>query len=207
MTIRIGTMFPGHLDLNGDQGNVKVLERQLAWRGVDFATIKVESKEDLKDLDFLFMGHGSAAAWNQIRADVRVILGEIQRSGASLPILAVSSGYELLKDSGFFPEIAAPIIGPRVSKFEITSFEGSEFLGYVNTESSLPTFARNGNQFGTMLHGPVLSRNSNLVEQLLRLVCDSAGVQTLPALPNEKAGQLADLVSEIWKLERELASE
>jgi len=207
MTIRIGTMFPDHLDLNGDQGNVKVIEKQLTWRGVDFVTKKVESKEDLTGLDFLFIGHGSEAAWNQIRESVTAILGEILSSGLNLPLLAVSSGYELLKASGFFSEVTTASVGPRVSKFEITSFEGSELLGYVNTESSLPIFASDGNRFGTMLHGPVLSRNDQLVEKILKLACESAGLNSLPGLPKEKAGQLADLVSEVWKLERELASE
>ena len=58
-----------------------------------------------------------------------------------------------------------------------------------------------------MLHGPVLAKNPSLLEELLARIAKHAGEELQAIRISEKADQLAGLVDEVWKLERELASE
>jgi CobQ-like glutamine amidotransferase family enzyme len=39
--IRLGVLFPKHLNLNGDFGNVEVLARQLEWRGHEVQIVEL----------------------------------------------------------------------------------------------------------------------------------------------------------------------
>jgi CobQ-like glutamine amidotransferase family enzyme len=130
---------------------------------------------------------------------------ELIRSGT--PGLAISTGFEKLVEHGVLGHLAVGKLPERISKFHVHGDGDSEVLGYLNTDVDLPILHREGNWISTLLHGPVLAKNPNLLEELLSKITNGAGV----ALPNiqvsEKAGQLADLIDEVWKLERDLASE
>lgn len=206
--IRIGTLFPKHLNLNGDQGNIKVISQQLKWRGLQVAVIEVTRPEHLEELDFVLIGHGSAAAWSEIESKCMLIVEALSQTRYStLPLLAISSGYEFANRCGLFGALKPSTSVERISKFEIADFEGYEVLGYLNTTSDLPVIVRRSERLGTMLHGPVLSRSTELLENVLLSIAVHAQVEIAEIQSKEKAGQLADLVSEVWKLERELASE
>jgi CobQ-like glutamine amidotransferase family enzyme len=58
-----------------------------------------------------------------------------------------------------------------------------------------------------MLHGPVLAKNPGLLLEMLETVAEHAGLKLQEIQSSEKAELLAGLVDEVWKLERELASE
>jgi CobQ-like glutamine amidotransferase family enzyme len=66
---------------------------------------------------------------------------------------------------------------------------------------------RDGNWISTLLHGPVLAKNPNLLEEVLSKIANGAGVALPKIQASEKAGRLADLIEEVWTLERNLASE
>ncbi len=207
--IHLVGLFPEHLNLNGDFGNLAVLQQQLTWRGLDAVTVAASSAKALtEETRFVLIGHGSTAAWVDIESkmtDMLPTLRSLRDSG--VPILAVSTGYEFLVRAGFFKGETTFRSQTRVSKFEIVDFEGREVLGYVNTDVDLPVLQRSGSAIGTMLHGPVLAKNADLCEDVLKEICSLAGL-TLPRIQaSEKAGLLADLIEAVWKLESQLANE
>ena len=207
--IRIGVMFPKHLNLNGDLGNAEVIAKQLEWRGLATEIVAVETVADLsKSLHFILVGHGSSAAWAAINTLVRSMAPAVRELvGSGTPGLAISTGFEKLIEHGALRELAVSKLPERISKFHVQNDGNSEILGYLNTDVDLPILHREGNWISTLLHGPILAKNPKLLEEMLSKIAKAAGV----ALPNiqvsEKAGQLADLIDEVWKLERDLASE
>lgn len=205
--IRLGALFPEHLNLNGDLGNLEVLSKQLEWRGMPFEVVEVRDASDLnQNIDFILVGHGSIAAWRAIELKFKAMaprLEELIRSG--IPGLSISTGFEQMIQTGVLSVDDLAAFSERVSKFEIFQDLNSEVLGYLNTDVNLPVVHREHNWIASMLHGPVLAKNPALLNEVLGKIAAHANVE-LPGL-NEKAGQLADLIKDVWELERELASE
>jgi CobQ-like glutamine amidotransferase family enzyme len=207
--IKLGVLFPDHLDLNGDLGNVTVIKKQLDWRGVDSVVIGITSEDQLSDgFDLLFLGHGSEAAWADIESRMPNFDSVIERVlDSDTPFMAVSTGFERIVASGALQGLSQSTRDARTSKFEVAEDGDDKVLGYLNTESDLPLVFRSGALVATMLHGPVLSRNVSLLNEILVAIATRAGID-LPALMDaKKADQLAGLIAEVWKLEEELASE
>jgi lipid II isoglutaminyl synthase (glutamine-hydrolysing) len=207
--IRLAALFPEHLNLNGDQGNLEVIRKQLAWRGIASEVVSVSSILDLDEsFALIFIGHGSVAAWQDLEdrfAGLSARVRELAESGTR--VLAVSTGFEAAIKHKICVDVVANRMPNRVSKFEVIEESGSEVLGYVNTDKDLPALHRCGTFIGTTLHGPVLVKNPELLEEILRGLADFAGLSLSEIQNKEKASLLADLVSEVWSLERELASE
>ncbi|MEY3845933.1 MAG: hypothetical protein RJA66_200 [Actinomycetota bacterium] len=207
--IKLGVFFPDHLNLNGDLGNVSVIKKQLDWRGVDSVVIGITSEDQLSDgFDLLFLGHGSEAAWADIEHRMPNFDSVIERVlDSDIPFMAVSTGFERIVASGALQGLSQSTRDARTSKFEVADDGDVKVLGYLNTECDLPLVFRSGALVATMLHGPVLSRNASLLNEILVAISTRAGID-LPALMDaKKADQLADLIAEVWKLEEELASE
>ncbi len=207
--IRLGVLFPNHLNLNGDFGNIEVLARQFEWRGMVCEVIEVETEQQLASgLDFLLVGHGSNAAWHSIADRLKALAPTLQKLVDSrTPGLCVSTGFEELVRLGIISDLATSGLAERVSKFVIQQDGSEEVLGYINTDVDLPAVHRQGKFFCTMLHGPVLAKNPGLLLEMLAYVAEHAGLKLQEILTSEKAELLAGLVDEVWKLERELASE
>lgn len=207
--IRLGVLFPDHLNLNGDYGNVEVISKQLQWRGIASEIVRIDSVEQLEArLDFVIIGHGSTAAWAAIEEKFRSFVPALSvLKYAGTPLLSVSTGFEQLVSHGLFSDLQLQRAQQRTSKFVVHSDDDREVLGYLNSDAELPAVHREGNWIGTLLHGPVLVKNPELLDEVLAAITNRAGCELVDYQENEKAGQLADLVSEIWKLERELASE
>jgi CobQ-like glutamine amidotransferase family enzyme len=205
--ITLLSIFPEHLNLNGDQGNTVVLEAQLRWRGIEVQTVAAAKLADFDvKPDFILVGHGSAAAWDEIRSSFQQMVPRIAELVAEgIPLLAVSTGFQSL--TSLFPDVDQLEFGERVSKFAVATIENEEILGYVNTDTNLPMFAESGPAFGTTLHGPVLAKNPELLQRLLTLIGAKASIEIPMIQVNEKADLLADLVAQVWKLEKPLAGE
>jgi CobQ-like glutamine amidotransferase family enzyme len=207
--IRLGILFPKHLNLNGDFGNVEVLARQFEWRGHEVQIVEVlEPAQFTEQLNFVLIGHGSEAAWSDISDEFRLLAPQLQDLISNgVPVLAVSTGFEKSILSGVIEAALPTSLPERVSKFSVVKDGDIDLLGYVNVDTNLPEFYRSGSFIGTALHGPVLSKNPMLLDQLLADISQSAGVALQPIQEAKKADQLADLIAEVWKLESELANE
>ena len=207
--IRLGALFPDHLNLNGDLGNLTVIQKQLAWRGIESEILPIQSPLELgQPLDFLFIGHGSIAAWADIEAEFGAMLPEIEKLiNSGLTGMAVSTGFESLVGGNIFPSLRFDQLSERVSKFEVLADGENEVLGYRNTDVSLPLIERHKSFIGCMLHGPVLAKNPELLNEVLSTICSRADIDLPEIQIKEKADQLAGLIHEVWVLERDLANE
>lgn len=207
MTLKIVSLFPEHLDLNGDQANLKVLAKRLAWQGVSAEIVGVNKGEVIPaDAGLMFLGHGSIAAWADIEKDVLRLLPDIKKSiSAGVAFMAVATGHERAIDFGVLGGSTKPMT--RVSKFEIAVVEGREVLGYLNSATNAPVIQKQGLVLGTQLHGPLFAKNPDFADAYLAEIASSMGVALSSADLSTNASLVAGIVNQVWELERELASE
>lgn len=160
-TLRFAALYPKHLDLNGDHGNLLVLQKRLLWRGVEAVIVPVFKPQDLSDFDFVLLGHGSKDAWAEVlRLDPDLLLrvGKLARDGK--PVMAISSGYQYLIE-----ELEGNVVehGLHVSEFRNVD----EIVGYVNTDSVLSEIRTIRQTVLTLFHGPVLAKNPDLADKII----------------------------------------
>lgn len=204
--IKLLELYPEHLNLNGDLANLRVLQKQFGMRGLDASIIQYRKGDPLPARpDFFVIGHGSVAAWADIQGDFETVLEHLAAlSSEGVPGLFVASGFERSAQRVFD---VAPGLTEYRSKFVVVDNELGKTLGYLNSASNLPLVHLTNNSIGTLLHGPILAKNPQLVERLVASICDRKGISAGDLVQSEEVDQMADLVKEIWKLEEQLASE
>lgn len=214
--VRIATLYPEQLDLNGDQGNALVLLKQLEWAGIPAELVKLDMSLDVwpSNIDFLLIGHGSRAAWQHVEADLKSRIVWLKTAIASgVPGLAVGSGQEI-----FYPVSDSNNLGlgliyreledqERISRFVIADLSGVEVLGYLNRSSDAPMIERLGSMVLTGLHGPVLAKNETLLQQLLAEISTRRLLELNLSLPSAKRDRASSAVAQVWELEEGLARE
>ena len=168
--LKFAALYPKHLDLNGDHGNLLVLQKRLAWRGVSADIVSVTKPTDLEQFDFVLLGHGSRDAWAEVlRIDPELIskVGKLVR--ASKSVMAISSGYELLIEE---LESSSVTHANHVSEFRVVD----KVVGYVNSDLVLPEIQQLNQTVMTLFHGPVLAKNPELADQVISKAgwCDVA---------------------------------
>lgn len=218
MKVKLVTLCPGHLNLNGDQANLKIAKRRLEWLGYEVEIGAVDKGQQIPDdAALIFLGHGSLAAWKDIDSHLLQSLNQIRSLIANgSGFMAVASGHEWAIRNGVFPGSAE--VKPRISKFEIALLNGVEVLGYLNSGTSAPTIQKQELRLGTQLHGPVFAKNPNLADSFLLEILKSRGVlipraeevdfvHASGASLNNNADLVAGIVDQVWDLERKLASE
>ena len=97
--LRIVYLYPDALNLYGDGGNVIVLERRCAWRGIPVRVdeVKMGDALDLSDADIVMMGGGSdrdqLAVAHELLAQKEKVAAYVEDGGA---LLAICGSYQLL---------------------------------------------------------------------------------------------------------------
>lgn len=207
--IHLIALFPKHLDLNGDQANLKVARKRLEWLGHEVKITAIDKGQLIpSDADFVFLGHGSMAAWADLENEIEKITPQLEALIArGTAFMAVASGYERAIELGFFQGSLEST--ERVSKFVVADLDGKEVLGYLNASSKAPYIQRQGLSLGTQLHGPVFSKNPELIDEYF---ADILAVKGEPVSKAPKSGSkniqlISQIVESVWKLERDLASE
>lgn len=95
----LGHLYPEHMNLYGDRGNLLALSRRAQWRGieVEVATIEVGQPWDPTVFDLLFMGGGEdthqAYIVNDFLSHRDSLLGAFSEG---VPMLAICGAYQLL---------------------------------------------------------------------------------------------------------------
>jgi CobQ-like glutamine amidotransferase family enzyme len=161
-TLKLAALYPEHLDLNGDHGNLLVLQKRLAWRGTSSEIVSVTQPMDLEVFDFLLLGHGSKDAWAEVlRIDPELIskIGRVARDGKA--VLAINSGYGYLVQELDSTNLK---YGQHVSEFQLVD----DVVGYVNSDLDLPAIQTFGNTVLTLFHGPVLAKNPELADMMIK---------------------------------------
>ena len=97
--LRIVYLYPDALNLYGDGGNVIVLERRCAWRGIPVRVdeVKMGDTLDLSDADIVMMGGGAdrdqLAVAHELLAQKEKVAAYVEDGGA---LLAICGSYQLL---------------------------------------------------------------------------------------------------------------
>ena len=99
MRIRVGHLYPDYLNIYADRGNIAVLERRAAWRGLrlEVAPVGVGDPLNSDAHELLYVGGGQDREQALIAPDL-ASRGEALRRAvvAGTPVLAVCGGYQLL---------------------------------------------------------------------------------------------------------------
>ncbi|MBQ9064333.1 MAG: glutamine amidotransferase [Blautia sp.] len=205
MKITIGHLYPDLLNLYGDRGNIKCLEKRCEWRGIEAETIRFELNDKISfdNLDIVLLGGGSdreqmivCTRLQEIREDFQQY---VEDGGV---VIAVCGGYQLLghyyrTEQGEMKGLSlvdlyteqgeGRLIGNVVLKSDlfdmpVTGFEnhggrttlgncrplGKVISGFGNDGKSGYEGAVYKNVIGTYLHGPVLPKNPDLADYLIK---------------------------------------
>jgi CobQ-like glutamine amidotransferase family enzyme len=97
--IVVGHLYPEYLNIYADRGNMAVLERRAAWRGIgfDYRTIGLGEQADPDEYDLYYVGGGQDREQALVAPDLATkgkSLQEAVDGGAAF--LAVCGGYQLL---------------------------------------------------------------------------------------------------------------
>ncbi|HEX2505605.1 MAG TPA: hypothetical protein VHK22_05295 [Gaiellaceae bacterium] len=99
MKVVIGHLYPDHLNIYADRGNMAVLARRAAWRGIGFEWRGIGPGEPLdpEAHDLLYVGGGQDREQALIAPDLAARAEALEAALAGgAAILAVCGGYQLL---------------------------------------------------------------------------------------------------------------
>ena len=101
-TLKLVSIFGDRLNLNGDQANLFILQQRLKWAGFDskIAIVSNQSELDAAEADFLFLGHGSLAAWKSCTTDWPDLATGFSQASTQIVSMAVASGADLVFAAG-----------------------------------------------------------------------------------------------------------
>lgn len=149
MRITVAHLYPDHLNIYADRGNIAVLERRAGWRGIGFAYISVGIGEPLPAADLFYVGGGQdreqALIADDLAARGPALIDAVDRGAA---LLAVCGGYQLLGRSyrersgaelpgvGLFPHATLAgerrMIGDILLECELEPGERRTLAGFEN---------------------------------------------------------------------------
>ncbi|MFM6971016.1 MAG: hypothetical protein ACKOWH_00280 [Rhodoluna sp.] len=205
--INLVGIYPNHLNLNGDFGNLEVLKLRSKWLGYESQISQVQLGETIPaNADLIFIGHGSQAAWAQAESHLENLVAQIQAAiegGAKL--LAVASGYQRLIRFGLFGGSLNPI--SRISKFDVAETESGQVLGYLNSVTDAPIFQETSFGVGSQLHGPLLAKNPQLADRIIDQIVTKKNEPKVLPVDDLALARVSQLVESVWQLELDLARE
>jgi len=97
-TLRLAHLYPDLMNLYGDRGNIIVLRRRCAWRGIELTVDEVSTGDALDgDYDLAFIGGGQDREQLLVCQDLQGRGDRLQTMvDGGLVVLAVCGGYQLL---------------------------------------------------------------------------------------------------------------
>lgn len=191
-------LYPDHLDLNGDAGNLVVLEKRSQWGGLSCSRSQLRpGNRPVSRPDVLLIGHGSTAAWRQVYAEFTRLVPTIEEwMKEGTQVIAVSSGFAALH--GLLEGLPISVEREqRQSHFVSEEFEGHHVFGYRNTDLKLANISRHGSLIGTMLHGPLLAKNSWLADEIIEKVRHGENRKSLEVEMLDEVEKLASAASSL----------
>jgi lipid II isoglutaminyl synthase (glutamine-hydrolysing) len=98
--LRIAHLYPEHMNIYGDRGNILALQRRCAWRGItaELLPVGVGAAIDWSSIDLVFFGGGQDSGQALIADDFVQRQGPALRAAMEegLVMLAICGGYQLL---------------------------------------------------------------------------------------------------------------
>ncbi len=136
--INILHLYPEHMNLYGDRGNVLALLQRARWRNIPASVMAREVGEPISwdEVDLVFMGGGEDSHQSRIADDFLKLQDELSsRLKAGLPMLAICGAYQLL---GQYYKTADGHKLPGLGYLDVWTEPGSSrAIGDVVTETSL----------------------------------------------------------------------
>jgi len=181
----LGSIFPGHLNIEADQANLLVLRYWLQQLGHDVKLHAVTTVEQLADsgsFDFILVGHGVPSAWKQIEGlqpNIQSLLRGAVSAGVSG--LMVASGWDRFENAAGRQIKTAE----RKSLFASGTIEqgsSDRVFGYVNTTTKSPVIAVEGDFLLTQLHGPLFAKNSWLTQAVINRMLAKRGLPQVKSI-------------------------
>jgi CobQ-like glutamine amidotransferase family enzyme len=139
-TLRVCALYPDLMNIYADRGNLLVLERRCAWRGIGFALScsGIGEALDADAHDLFYLGGGQDRDQLLCAEDLietkREALHEAAQGGAI--VLGVCGGYQLLGRSYTLGEERIPGVG--LLDVETVREDGPRLIGNVAIEIALP---------------------------------------------------------------------
>ena len=97
--INVYHLYPAHLNLYGDRGNLVALQKRAQWRGIKLNIIPVEPGGEINfsKCDLLFMGGGQDSDQRLVAADLKKRAAEMKKAvEEGMAIFAVCGSYQLM---------------------------------------------------------------------------------------------------------------
>jgi CobQ-like glutamine amidotransferase family enzyme len=138
--LRVMWLYPDHMNIYADRGNIAVLERRCAWRGIGFSLSTAGPGEgiDPESHELLYIGGGqdrdqALVAQDLVDTKREAIEAALARRAA---MLAVCGGYQLL---GHSYELAAGVSLPGLGIVDLRTVRepGKRLIGNVLIETDL----------------------------------------------------------------------
>ena len=138
--LRVLWLYPEHMNIYADRGNIAVLQRRCAWRGIGFELERagIGDSVDPRAHDLLYIGGGQdrdqALVAHDLTDTKREALVEALAHGAAM--LAVCGGYQLLGRSYGLPG-GELLPGLALVDAETVRVPGPRLIGNVVIETDL----------------------------------------------------------------------
>lgn len=128
MRLRICHLYPDLLNLYGDRGNVLIISRRAAWRGiaVEIDKVSIDDRVRFTDYDIIFLGGGADQEQGLVSRDMEKkgpLLVEAAEEG--VVILSICGGFQLL---GRYYRSQDGSILPGVGLFDLYTEAGNRRL-------------------------------------------------------------------------------
>ena len=139
MELRVLALYPDHMNIYADRGNLLFLQRRCEWRGIGFALAGSGPGErfDPSAHDLLYIGGGQDRDQRMVAADLVETKGSALEAalGDGAAVLAVCGGYQLLGHSYQLGE--ERIQGLGIADLETVREPGERLIGNVAIEAGL----------------------------------------------------------------------
>ncbi len=168
MKLTLGHLYPNHMNIYGDRGNVLTLYQRALWRGIEMDIISLEPGMPVPadQFDILFMGGGQDTQQIKVCHDLQTLKGEGIREAASqgMVILAICGGYQLMghyykpHDGDQLPGLglidAYTIAGSKrfIGNVSLKRPDGQTVVGFEN-HSGLTYLAKDVTPLGSVISG------------------------------------------------------
>jgi CobQ-like glutamine amidotransferase family enzyme len=142
-TLRVCALYPDLMNIYADRGNMLLLERRCAWRGIGFelTAAGLGDRIDPDAHDLFYLGGGQDRDQRLCAYDLLETKGDALRAAAArdAAILAVCGGYQLLGHAYELGEDRIPGIG--LVDLRTVREPGPRLIGNVAIEVELPGIA------------------------------------------------------------------
>jgi lipid II isoglutaminyl synthase (glutamine-hydrolysing) len=138
-TLRVCALYPDLMNIYADRGNLLLLERRCAWRGIGFelSAARLGQELDPDSADLFYIGGGQDRDQSLCARDLATVKRDALHAAASrgAVILAVCGGYQLLGRSYQLDAETLPGVG--LVDLETVRSDGPRLIGNVAIEVEL----------------------------------------------------------------------